>query len=92
MNHGHRAYHGEVWTDGRGYATVKVPAGAERLAPPLEYQLCELDPHGDARITAELRDGQFTLRTNEPHVKVAWRISGRAVRPSNRVEEGESDA
>jgi hypothetical protein len=24
-----------------------------------------------------LKDGRFTIETDEPHVKVAWRISGR---------------
>jgi hypothetical protein len=28
--------HGEVWTDARGYATVRLPAQAGLLEPPLE--------------------------------------------------------
>lgn len=71
------AYHGEVWTDGRGFATVHLPAEAGRLQPPLEYELRDLDPPGTARVTAELENGRFTIATEEPHVKVAWRISGR---------------
>ena len=80
------AYHGEVWTDARGYATVRLPAEAGPLEPPLEYELRDLEPPSCARITAELENGRFTLATEEPHVKVAWRISGR--RPSdNRKDE-----
>jgi hypothetical protein len=71
------AYHGEVWTDGRGFATVHLPADAGPLEPPLEYELRDLDPPGTARVTAELENGRFTIETGEPHVKVAWRISGR---------------
>ena len=71
------AYHGEVWTDGRGFATVHLPAEAGPLEPPLEYELRDLDPPGTARVTAELENGRFTIATGEPHVKVAWRISGR---------------
>ena len=71
------AYHGEVWTDGRGYATVRLPAEAGRLEPPLEYELRDLEPPTSARITAELEGGRFTIATDQPHVKVAWRISGR---------------
>jgi hypothetical protein len=71
------AYHGEVWTDGRGFATVHLPAEAGQLEPPLEYELRDLDPPGTARVTAELENGRFTIATEEPHVKVAWRISGR---------------
>jgi hypothetical protein len=71
------AYHGEVWTDGRGFATVRLPAEAEPPEPPLEYELRDLDPPTTARVTAELEDGHFTIATDRPHVKVAWRVSRR---------------
>jgi hypothetical protein len=70
------AFHGEVWTDGRGFATVRLPSSADPLVPPLAYELRDLEPPSSARITAELEDGRFTIATDEPHVKVAWRISG----------------
>jgi len=72
------AYHGEIWTDGRGFATVRLPAEADPLEPPLEYQLRDLEPPSSARITAELEDGRFTIATDQPHVKVAWRVTGHA--------------
>ena len=75
------SYHGEVWTDARGYATVRLPAGAGRLLPPLEYELRDLDPASRARVTAELEGGRFTIATDQPHVKVAWRVSG--LRPAS---------
>jgi hypothetical protein len=71
------AYHGEVWTDGRGFATVRLPAAARQLEPPVEYELRDLEPPGSARVTADLEDGRFTIATDQPHVKVAWRISHR---------------
>ena len=76
------AYHGEVWTDTRGYATVELPAGADlRLVSPLEYELLDLDPPTSARITAELKNGRFTIATDQPHVKVAWQIRRGTVAP-----------
>jgi hypothetical protein len=72
------AYHGEVWTDGRGFATVRLPTGADTLAPPLEYELRDLEPPSSARVTAELEDGRFTIVTEQPHVKVAWRVTSHA--------------
>ena len=69
------SYHGEIWTDGRGVATVRLPPEAETLEAPLEYELRDLEPPGSARITAELQHGRFTIATDQPHVKVAWRIS-----------------
>jgi len=71
------AYHGEVWTDGSGYATVRLPNEAGLLEPPLKYELRDLDPPSSARVTAELQDGRFTIATDQPHVKVAWRLRGR---------------
>ncbi|HEU5477244.1 MAG TPA: hypothetical protein VFU64_05365 [Gaiellaceae bacterium] len=70
------SYHGEVWTDARGFATVRLPAEAGLLEPPLEYELRDLEPPSSARVTAELEDGRFTIATDHPHVKVAWRITG----------------
>ena len=71
------AYHGEIWTDGRGFATVRLPAEARSLEPPLEYELRDLEPPTSARVTSELENGRFTIATEQPHVKVAWRISRR---------------
>jgi hypothetical protein len=77
---------GEVWTDSRGLATVHLPAGTDRLLPPLEYELRDLEPPSSARVTAELRDGRFTIATDQPHVKVSWRLTGH--RPHRQQEEG----
>jgi hypothetical protein len=69
-------YHGEVWTDARGYATVRLPADVASLGPPLRYELRDLEPPSTARVTGALRDGRFTIATDQPHVKVAWRLTG----------------
>ena len=61
------------------------------LEPPLEYELRDLEPPSSARITAELENGRFTVATDQPHVKVAWRISGRLPAnhaPHRQQEEG----
>ena len=75
------AYHGEVWTDGSGFATVRLPVEAGPLEPPLEYELRDLEPPSSARVTKELDGGRFTIATDKPHVKVAWRISRRREEP-----------
>jgi len=72
------SYHGEIWTDARGYATVRLPPGVGRLEPPVEYELRDVEAHSSVRVTGELKDGRFAIETNEPHVKVAWRITSRA--------------
>ena len=78
------SYHGEVGTDARGLATVRLPV--EELEPPLEYELRDLEPPSSARITAELKDGRFTIATDQPHVKVAWRVTGH---PRHRQQKEE---
>jgi hypothetical protein len=83
------AYRGEVWTDGRGYATVNLPAPQPQ--PPLEYALQPLQADIEASVVSELAERRFTIRTNEPHVKVAWRITGRrpaSLQPHPQLEEG----
>jgi hypothetical protein len=57
------SYHGEIWTDARGYGAVRLPTGAGRLLPPLEYELCELEAHSSVRRSAELKDGRFAIET-----------------------------
>ena len=88
------AYHGEVWTDARGYATVELPDEAAPLEPPLEYELRDLEPPTSARVIAELRDGRFTIATEQPHVKVGWRLTGRSQvgeRGQRQAHEEESE-
>jgi hypothetical protein len=70
-------YSGEIWTDARGYATASLPDDAASLQPPLEHALEVLDGRGEARIATALKDGRFTIETDEPHTKVAWRVAGR---------------
>ena len=77
------SYHGEVWTDARGYATVRLPAEAAPLEPPVEYEMQDLEPPSTARVTGELKDDRFTIHTDEPHVEVAWRLTGR--RPAGHL-------
>jgi hypothetical protein len=80
------AYYGEVWTDGGGFATVRLPLKARSLEPPVEYELRDLEPPSSARVTAELKDGRFTIATDQPHVKVAWRVTGH---PRHRQQKEE---
>ena len=71
------SFRGEVWTDGRGQATVSLPEDAYPPRAELEYALHAIDGESVVRVCAELRDGRFTIATDEPHVKVAWRITRR---------------
>jgi hypothetical protein len=67
-------FSGEVWTDARGYANVSLPRSAGRLHGNVTYELRPFTSGVSAEIAAELIDGRFTIATDEPHVKVAWRV------------------
>lgn len=75
------SFHGEVWTDARGRATVSLPGDAYPPRAQLDYALQPIDASSGVRVTDELRDGRFTIATDEPHVKVAWRVSSREDSP-----------
>ena len=70
------SFHGEVWTDARGQATVSLPEDACPPQAELEYTLQAIDGRSGVRVVAGLSEGRFTIATDQPHVKVAWRISG----------------
>jgi hypothetical protein len=71
------AFSGEVWTDARGYATVALPPWAGEFPEDLEYELRACAPAVAATVAAELVGGRFMIATDEPHVKVAWRVCTR---------------
>ena len=75
------SFHGEVWTDARGHATVSLPRDAYLPQDELEYELQPIDGESEVRVVAGLRDGRFTIATEQPHVKVAWRVSRRKEEP-----------
>ena len=75
------AFSGEVWTDARGYATVALPRAARRLHGSLQYELSPFTHGVRATIAAEAVDGRFTIETDEPHVKVAWRVTDLSRKP-----------
>jgi hypothetical protein len=86
------SYRGEVWTDARGYATARLPADAAELAQPLDYELRDLDGQNAVRVTAELKDGRFTIASDQPHVKVAWRLTGHRRAGDRRQRQPDREA
>lgn len=71
------AYSGVVTTDARGYATVKLPAYFQSINRDFRYQLTVIDDGDDfvqAKITREISDNAFALRTSKPGVKVSWEV------------------
>jgi hypothetical protein len=74
QSHEDVSFHGEVWTDARGQATVSLPPDAYPPQAELEYALQAIEGDSGVRVVAPLREGRFTIVTDQPHVKVAWRV------------------
>jgi hypothetical protein len=69
------SYSGEVWTDGDGRAVVVLPPFVRAHRAGFEYELTPLASRSSAVIAQEIEDGRFTIATDAPHVKVAWRVT-----------------
>jgi hypothetical protein len=69
------SYSGEVWTDADGSAVVALPAFVRLHRDGFDYELTPIGPGGAARVAEEVHDDRFTIETDEPHTKVAWRIT-----------------
>lgn len=69
------SYTGEVWTDGEGRAVVVLPTFVSAHRAGFDYELTPISSLCSAVIAEELVDGRFWIATDQPHVKVAWRLT-----------------
>jgi hypothetical protein len=69
------SYSGEVWTDESGRAVVALPPFVRTHRAGFEYELTPVESACSAMVAEEIVDDRFTIATDEPHVKVAWRVT-----------------
>jgi hypothetical protein len=69
------SYSGEVWTDAEGRAVVVLPAFVRAHRAGFEYELTPLRSNAAAYISEEIDGDRFTVATDQPHVKVLWRVT-----------------
>jgi hypothetical protein len=70
-------YNGNVVTNGKGFATVRLPAYFEALNRSFRYQLTIVGTRGwNARVVKEIAHNRFTVQTDQPNVKVSWQVTG----------------
>jgi hypothetical protein len=69
------SYNGEVWTDSDGRAVVALPPFVRTHRAGFEYELTPVGSGSTAVVAEEIADDRFTIATDEPHVKVAWRVT-----------------
>ncbi len=69
-------YNGNVTTNAKGVATVRMPAWFRALNHEFRYQLTVIGTFAQAIIDRELSGRTFRIRTTEPNVKVSWQVTG----------------
>jgi hypothetical protein len=69
-------YNGNVVTDGSGTAIITMPAWFEALNTDFRYQLTVIGQFAQAIIASEITNGNFTIKSSKPGVKVSWQVTG----------------
>jgi hypothetical protein len=69
-------YNGNVVTDGRGEAVVRMPDYFEALNRDFRYQLTVMGQFAQAIIGSKITDGAFVIETDKPNVEVSWQVTG----------------
>jgi hypothetical protein len=69
------SYSGEVWTDEAGHAVVVMPPFVRTHRAGFDYELTPIGASCSAVVAEELANDRFAIATDEPHVKVAWRVT-----------------
>jgi hypothetical protein len=81
------SYSGEVWTDSGGRAVVVLPPFVRTHRAGFDYELTPIASASSATVAEEIADDRFTVATDEPHVKVAWRVTALEDKRSTGGEE-----
>ncbi len=69
-------YNGNVVTDGKGLAVVRLPRYFGALNRDFRYQLTVIGTMANAVIDREIANNRFRIRSNTPEVKVSWQVTG----------------
>jgi hypothetical protein len=65
-----------VTADANGEAVVELPDWFEALNRDFHYQLTVIGQFAQAIVASEIANGQFTIKTDKPSVKVSWQVTG----------------
>jgi hypothetical protein len=91
-------YSGETITNTEGNATVVLPNYFEALNRDFRYQLTVIGKLAQATVASEIQNNRFTIKTDQPEVKVSWQVTGirqdasaKALPPSVEEEKPEAE-
>ncbi len=69
-------YSGTTLTAADGFATVALPSWFETLNRDFTYQLTAIGSFARIMVAEEIENGRFTIRSEEPNVRVSWLVTG----------------
>jgi hypothetical protein len=69
------SYSGEVWTDSEGRAVIILPPFVRTHRAGFEYDLTPIASACAATVAEGIVNDRFTIVTDEPHIKVGWRVT-----------------
>jgi len=69
-------YNGNITTDAKGEAHVSLPHYFEALNQDFRYQLTVIGQFAQAIVSREIVDNGFSIKTDQPKVKVSWQVTG----------------
>jgi hypothetical protein len=91
-------YSGETVSDTEGNATVVLPDYFEALNRDFRYQLTVIGKLAQATVASGIENNRFTIKTDQPDVKVSWQVTGirqdasaKALPPSVEEEKPEAE-
>ncbi|BCM92151.1 hypothetical protein IAD21_04030 [Abditibacteriota bacterium] len=69
-------YNGNTTTNAKGEAWVTLPNYFQALNRDFRYQLTPIGQFAQAIIGQEIQGTRFQIKTDKPHVKVSWQVTG----------------
>jgi|SRR5450631_296181 hypothetical protein len=69
-------HNGNVTTDANGEATISLPDYFEALNQDFRYQLTVIGQFAQAIVGQEIGNNHFTIKTDQPRVRVSWQVTG----------------
>ena len=69
-------YNGNIRTDVRGRAVVRLPDYFEALNRDFRYQLTVIGQFAQVVVLRKVRANRFVIRTDRPRVEVSWQVTG----------------
>ena len=67
---------GNATTDAQGNATVTLPSYFQATNRDFRYQLTVIGQFAQAIVSSEVKDNDFSIKTDKPNIKVSWQVTG----------------